>query len=105
MRGLAVLPLLPVWRVGRGREKRAGVMRVLGGGLRGKARPIPPAPRVFRQVFREASRPRLGSLRVAQSSGSLPPLAYSTAKAAGLDSSMPATATGFQGWTETRPPR
>jgi hypothetical protein len=26
------LPLLPVWGVGRGREKRAGVMRVLGGG-------------------------------------------------------------------------
>jgi hypothetical protein len=28
------LPLLPVWGVGRGREKRAGVMRVLGGGQR-----------------------------------------------------------------------
>jgi hypothetical protein len=32
MRGLAVLPLLPVRGVRRGREKRAGVMRVLGGG-------------------------------------------------------------------------
>src|ERR1700686_3926244 len=31
---LACLPLLPVWGVGRGREKRAGVMRVLGGGGR-----------------------------------------------------------------------
>src|SRR5436309_2112050 len=31
--GLAVLPLLPVRGVGRGREKRAGVMRVLGGGV------------------------------------------------------------------------
>src|SRR4051812_1040733 len=30
--GLAFLPLLPVWGVWRGREKRAGVMRVLGGG-------------------------------------------------------------------------
>jgi hypothetical protein len=29
---LAVLPLLPVRGVGRGREKRVGVMRVLGGG-------------------------------------------------------------------------
>ncbi|HEV7504230.1 MAG TPA: hypothetical protein VGS07_04920, partial [Thermoanaerobaculia bacterium] len=29
---LAVLPLLPVRGVARGREKRAGVMRVLGGG-------------------------------------------------------------------------
>jgi hypothetical protein len=32
MRELAVLPLLPVRGVRRGREKRAGVMRVLGGG-------------------------------------------------------------------------
>src|SRR3954453_11711035 len=30
--GLAFLPLLPVRGVRRGREKRAGVMRVLGGG-------------------------------------------------------------------------
>src|SRR3954471_22841430 len=30
--GLACLPLLPVWGVRRGREKRAGVMRVWGGG-------------------------------------------------------------------------
>jgi hypothetical protein len=31
----AFLPLLPVRGIGRGREKRAGVMRVLGGGLGG----------------------------------------------------------------------
>src|SRR6185312_409775 len=37
----AGLPLLPVWGVGRGREKRAGVMRVLGGGSPPTSKIIP----------------------------------------------------------------
>src|SRR6185312_2710321 len=47
------LPLLPVWGVGRGREKRAGVMRVLGGGD-GKIPPVPvPEISVVVPVFNE----------------------------------------------------
>src|SRR3954465_4842142 len=38
--GLSCLPLLPVWGVRRGREKRAGVMRVLGGGAEAKLAPM-----------------------------------------------------------------
>src|SRR5436305_12580671 len=42
---LAGLPLLPERGVGRGREKRAGVMRVLGGGpRRPKLAPMPLSP-------------------------------------------------------------